>query len=354
MRGLWERLLRATKPLQRRLLLTLLAAPAPLRRLVTGAPVVVDGRTLDPELQLVLRLQRLTGERVLDPSDDVERIRAEMRHQTQVIGGTPPIGCVEDLAVPGPAGPVPVRLYVPRGAPAVTPLLVFCHGGGWVEGDLDTHDPLCRVLAEQAGVRVLAVDYRLAPEHPCPAAVDDAWAVVQWAVREAAMLGADAGRVGVGGDSAGGNLAAVVAQRAAGSGLQLASQLLIYPATDMVERRPSRHRLSKGFFLTDPFMDFAEASYVPDVARRRDPVASPLRAPDLSGLAPAVVITAGFDPLRDEGDEYAAALAAAGVPLEHWCEDAMTHGYTSFTGAGRSTAAAVARVAAAVRRHLHG
>ena len=352
MRGLPARLLRATDPLQRPLLLTALAAPQPLRRLLSGPPVVVHGRTLDPELQIVLRLQRLTGGRVLTSADDLSAMRADMRRQTEVIGGRPPIDRVEDLTAPGPAGPVPVRLYVPRGAPAVTPLLVFLHGGGWVEGDLDTHDPLCRVLAEQTRVRVLAVDYRLAPEHPCPAAVDDAWAVVEWVAVEADSLGADPGRVGVAGDSAGGNLAAVVAQRAAASGIDLAMQLLIYPATDMVQRRPSRHLLADGFFLTDAFMVFAEAAYVPDPARRGEPVASPLRAPDLSGLAPAVVVTAGFDPLRDEGHEYAAALAAAGVPVEYWCEDAMTHGYTSFTGAGRSTAAALARLTAAVRHRL--
>ncbi len=345
--------MRATRPLERPLLLGALAAPGALRRMLAGTPVVVDGRTLDPELQVVLRLQRLTGERVLDPSDQLAAMRVDTLRQTRLIGGRHPIGRVEDLAVPGPAGPVPVRLYVPADAPAVSPLLLFCHGGGWVEGDLDTHDPLCRVLAEQAGVRVLAVDYRLAPEHPCPAAADDVWAVVQWVVAEAAGLGADPARIGVGGDSAGGNLAAVAAQRAADSGVDLALQLLIYPATDMGERRPSRLLLADGFFLTNAFMDFAEASYVPDVACRREPVASPLRAPQLAGLAPAVVVTAGFDPLRDEGDEYAAALAAAGVHVEHWCEDAMTHGYASFTGAGRSTAAAVGRLAAAVRRALH-
>ena len=290
---------------------------------------------------------------MLDPGADVAALRADMRHQTGVIGGRQPIGSVHDSSVPGPARPpIRVRLYVPRAAAAVSPLLVFCHGGGWVEGDLETHDPLCRVLAEQAGVRVLAVDYRLAPEHRCPAAADDCWAALRWALEHAADLGADPARIAVGGDSAGGNLAAVLAQRAAAHGVPLAAQLLIFPAVDFVERRPSRHRLDQGFFLTAEFMDFAEAAYVPDASDKADPVASPLRAPNLAGVAPAIVVTAGFDPLRDEGDEYARALAAAGVRVDHWCEDAMTHGYTSFTGTGTSCPAAVARISAALRGAL--
>ncbi len=343
---------RVTRPLHRPVLHAVVAAPGPLRRLLAGPPVVVDGRTLDPELQAVIRLQQLTGERVLERPQDVARMRADMRYQTLLIGGHPPIGRVEDRTVPGPAGPLPVRLYVPRAAAQRTPLLVFCHGGGWVEGDLETHDPLCRVLAERSGVRVLAVDYRLAPEHPCPAAADDVWAAVTWAAQHARELGVDPAAIAVGGDSAGGQLAAVTAQRAAAEGVTLAAQLLVYPATDMVERRPSRDAFGRGFFLTEEFMDFAEAAYVPDPARRGDPVASPLRAADLAGVAPAIVVTGGFDPLRDEGDDYARDLRAAGVPVEHWCEDAMPHGYASFTGVGTSTAAAIDRIVVALRRRL--
>ncbi len=205
------------------------------------------------------------------------------------------------------------RLFVPTGATARGPLLVFFHGGGWVYGDLDSHDPACRFLAERSGVRVLSVDYRLAPEHPFPAAYEDAVAAYRWVVEHAASLGADPARLGgrrrLGRRHPGGHHR----DRRAREGLPLAFQLLIYPGTDMTTKTESRRLFERGFYLTDEFMDLAKAHYLPDASRWADPEASPLLCEVPAGLAPAYVATAGFDPLRDEGEAYARKLAEAGV-----------------------------------------
>ena len=216
----------------------------------------------------------------------------------------PPIAMarVEGLRIPGQGGPLPARFYTPGGLPAgeTAPLLIFFHGGGWVIGDLDTHDDVCRFLAASAGVAVLAVDYRLSPEHPFPAPVEDAWASFAWAEANAADLGIDPARIAVGGDSAGGNLAAVVSLLArAGGGPAPAMQLLIYPPTDSAGDLPSRRLFSEGFMLTKNDMDNFEGHYLPPGTDATDPRVSILLAPDLTGLPPAYVVTAGFDPLRD-------------------------------------------------------
>ena len=247
---------------------------------------------------------------------------------------------------------MPLRFYTPRGLTGTSPALVFLHGGGWIYGDLESHDALCRVLAEQAQVRVIAVDYRLAPEAPFPAAVDDAMAAWTWVADHADALGIDPDRIAVGGDSAGGNLAAIVAQQTVRAGVASpAFQLLIYPATDFAERAPSRATYREGFFLTEDFMDLAEENYLIGSEDRADPRLSPLHG-DVSGVAPAYVVTAGFDPLLDEGSAYADALRAAGVEVEYLCEDGMIHGFANMVGVGRVAPQAVRRMAAALQRGL--
>ena len=318
-----------------------LGLPERLQRRLAGRRVTVDGQTLAVDTQLMLRLEKLVREPEV-ASLPVEEGRRMLLLQTVIAGGDQPIGAVRDLPVGDRRG----RLFVPTGAAARGPLLVFFHGGGWVYGDLDSHDPACRFLAERSGVRVLSVDYRLAPEHPFPAAYDDAVAAYRWVVEHAASLGADPARLGVGGDSAGGTLAATTAVVAAREGLPLAFQLLIYPGTDMTTRTVSRGLFGQGFYLTDEFMDLAKDHYLPDESRWADPEASPLLGEVPAGLAPAYVATAGFDPLRDEGEAYARKLADAGVEVELRRFPDQIHGFLNVVGAGRTARAATAEVAA--------
>lgn len=251
---------------------------------------------------------------------------------------------VEDRRIPGPAGEIPVRIYTPEGE-APLPVLVFFHGGGWVIGSLDSHDALCRTLARAVPALVISVDYRLAPEHPFPAAVEDSHAALRWAFDNAAALGGDPARLAVGGDSAGGNLAAVVALLARDrGGPALAHQLLVYPATDLRGDTVSMRENGEGYFLTHGVMVWFSNHYLTS-AQKLLPHASPLLAPDLRGLPPATVITAEFDPLRDEGEAYAARLREAGVAVEATRYDGMIHGFFTiplFPQAGEAIELAVA------------
>ncbi|GBD11594.1 Carboxylesterase NlhH [bacterium HR23] len=226
----------------------------------------------------------------------------------------PPVAKVEDISLPGPGGPIPARLYWPTGREMVG-LVVYYHGGGWVLGDLDTHDAPCRYLANASQCLVLAVHYRRAPEHKFPSAVEDAYASALWAVEHAPQWGIPQERVALAGDSAGGNLVAGVTLFAKEKGgPHLACQVLIYPVTDYNFQRPSYRENGEGYLLTREGMEWFWGHYL---AREEDgahPLASPLRAPDLSGLPPALVLTAEYDPLRDEGEAYAERLAQAGVP----------------------------------------
>ena len=322
--------------------------PEVVQRRLAGAPIVLDGQTLAPETQLMLRLKKLarlpSAERLPVPQG-----RVVVEHEAAMAGGTQPIGSVRGLAV----GDLPARLYVPTtAAPEPAPLLVFFHGGGFMYGGLDSHDATCRLLAEQAGVRVLAVDYRLAPEHAFPAAHDDALAAYRWVVQHAASLGADPQRLAVGGDSAGGTLAAATAIAAAQEGLPLAFQLLVYPAVDARRATRSLELFSQGFYLTSEFMDLANESYVPVVAERDDIRISPLRHDVPAGLAPAYLCTAGFDPLRDEGESYAEALRAAGVEVRLQRFEDQIHGFFNIVGVGRRSRAAVLEIAAALKAGL--
>jgi len=336
------------------------ALPPRLQVRLSGKPPIrIDGDTLAPEVQLglaVLERRREPAPETLPPAE----AREARRRLSAVYAGKPvEVGAVQDLEVAGGAGALRARHYAPRELGDPHPLLVYYHGGGFTYGDLDTHDGVCRLLCRHAGAHVLAVAYRLAPEHPFPAAVADARAALAWAWANAGALGADPLRVGVGGDSAGGNLAAVVAQLAArdpgAGGRSLALQLLIYPATDFTRRRRSRELFGEGFLLTNAEMDWFEANYLgTDSAHAADPRASPLLAEDLSGLAPAFVVTAAFDPLRDEGEEYAQALRAAGTPVTLRRYPGFIHAFIAAAGVSRSAREAVIEIAGVTRGMFAG
>lgn len=259
-----------------------------------------------------------------------------------------------DLQAEGPGGAIPLRLYRPLGAGARRlPVLVYFHGGGWVIGDLDTHDTLCRELANASGCALVAVDYRMGPEHRFPAAVDDCIAATRWVHAHAASLGLDPGRLAVGGDSAGGNLAAVVSIAARDAGdLPIVFQLLIYPATDARRIAPSHAGNGEGYLLTRDTIRYFHDHYIDDPALDLDWRASPLLHPDLSRLPPALVLTAGFDPLRDEGAQYAQALDQAGSRATYVCFARQIHGFITMGRVLDEARTAVALCAAELARHM--
>lgn len=333
------------------LLRSLLALPPRVVRRLAGRPVVRDEQTLEPETQLLLRLQRLAGRGSLGFGPEV---RTGVERDAMMVGGDQPIGETRELHVDGAECSLAARLYVPQSllrSDGGDPLLVFFHGGGFATGSIDSHDAPCRVLAERAGVRVLSVAYRLAPEHPFPAPLEDCAAAYRWVTGHADELGADPGRLAIGGDSAGGNLAAVTAIRAARAGWPLRHQLLIYPVTDMAAETDSRRLFGEGFLLTSTAMDQAEAHYLGD-QERRQPEASPLFAELPEGLAPAYIATAGFDPLRDEGEAYARKLADAGVRCELVRYPGHIHSFFNAVGVGNSARSAVDQIADALGRAL--
>lgn len=258
---------------------------------------------------------------------DPAAIRAMM--DAPMGGETGPIGSVEDRAIPGPASDMRARIYRPVSAGSCA-TLAFFHGGGFVVGSLDTHDALCRELCHQLGAVVVSVDYRLAPEHPFPAAPEDAYAATCWVAEHIAELGGRADRLVVAGDSAGGNLAAVVCLMARDrSGPAIAHQLLMYPVTDHSPETGSRQAFATGYFLTQEMMTWFSGHYLQSSEDNRHPLAAPLHAADLAGLPPATVITAAFDPLRDEGEAYAEKLRAAGVPVTLRRVEGTIHGFLS-------------------------
>ncbi len=264
-----------------------------------------------------------------------------------------PVGAVEDRSLPGPAGPIAFRCYAPLGArDALSAGIVYFHGGAWIFGDLETHDGLCRALANESGCRVVAIDYRLAPEHKFPAAVEDAYAAAQWVAAHAVELGIDPDRLAIAGDSAGGNLAAVVCQMARGQGFKIALQILLCPVTDIAADNQSRHLFAEGYFLESPLMRWAGMLYLIHDVDLNDPRLSPLRAADLSGLPPAHIHTAGFDPLRDEGRDYADALARAGVKTHYVCHDHMIHHFYAMAGAIPYARTALKRIGADIKAAL--
>lgn len=328
--------------------------PARVQRLLCGGrSVTIDGNTLDTTLQLALSGLRMMGTDGLILHDDPAASRANMRELTAAFPGPQIHVAVRDMSLPGPAGDIGARHYRPACA-GPAPLLVFFHGGGWVIGDLDTHDQLCRLVCRDADVHVLSIDYRLAPEHRAPAAVDDAYAAFRWAAEHAADLGAIPGRVAVGGDSAGGNLAAVVSQLARDDGGPLpVLQWLVYPRTDFTAQTRSLSLFAEGFLLTRHDIEFFHAQYLDgaDVGPD-DPRVSPLLADTLAGLPPALITIAGFDPLRDEGERYATALSAAGNDVDLRCMGSLTHGFANLFPLGGGSATATAELVSALRAHL--
>ncbi len=326
--------------------------PERVQRLAGGRPIQIDGQRLDPEVQLVLRLTKLSPRPSFDTLPVAEAREEIRREATAFAGPRIPVASETELTVSGADGPLRARLYVPNGAPPRSPLLVYFHGGGWVVGDLDTHDQTCRFLAREASLRVLAVAYRRAPEHPFPAPVEDALAAFRSAVQQASSLGADSARVAVGGDSAGGNLAAAVAQLAVADGGPVpAFQLLIYPVTDLSRKRRSYELFGDGFFLTERQMDWYRHHYLPGPSSAADPRASPLLREDLAGLPPAHVAIAGFDVLRDEVEEYVRRLDAAGVPVTVSRHNGLIHGFCNAVAVGRACPRAMLDVASSLRRY---
>ena len=264
------------------------------------------------------------------------------------------IGKTEDIAAPGPAGPIPLRVYTPVAAGgAALPAIIFFHGGGFVIGDLDCYDGLCRSLANESGCRVVSVDYRLAPEAPFPAAVEDCFAAAKWVEANAPEIGVDPNRLAVAGDSAGGNLAAVVSLLAKENKdvPHIAFQLLIYPVTGFLPGHAERP-FGTGYFLENRTIEWFRDHYLRDDADLTDPRLSPLAAADLSGLPPAYIVTAGFDPLRDGAQAYAEKLKQAGVAVSHVDYPTMIHGFFSMQGLIPLSTGAVTAAAHAARDAL--
>ncbi|MDQ3261030.1 MAG: alpha/beta hydrolase [Pseudomonadota bacterium] len=301
--------------------------------------------SLDPQVEALLEAAARSGRAPINhfPPSEARVLFKEMRKP--LLPPTPPIGMVTDFSIPGRRGAIPVRHYRPVGTNAhdLLPVLIYFHGGGWVVGDLESHDSLCRQLANGAECAVIAVDYRVGPEHKFPAALEDAEDVVRRLADYAAALNIDPSRIAVGGDSAGGNLATIVAMLCRDSGDPVIKyQLLIYPATDMAMDRPSHFEFGEGYHLTHDLMLYFRGHYLNGLAEIKDWRASPLLAPDHSGLPPAHIITAGFDPLRDEGKAYAEALAAAGVTVKYQCYEGMIHGFLTMSGVLRVANEAIA------------
>jgi len=287
--------------------------------------------TLDPDAAAVFKAFQDAGRPPYESGTPAEARELYLKGRAVSNPEPPELKSVRPLAIPSPAGSIAARIFTPmtlRQTAGLAPCLVFFHGGGWVIGDLDSHDVVCRKLADEGRLIVISVDYRLAPEHKFPAAIDDAIAATKWIAGHAKQLGIDASRLMVGGDSAGGNLAAVVAIAARdGNGPAIAAQVLIYPATDFALTHPSHREPETSVLLTHTVIRWFRDHYLNGAADIDDWRASPARARTFAGLPPAYVLTAGADPLRDEGDEYAARLKAAGVAVTHRTFPGQFHGF---------------------------
>jgi acetyl esterase len=308
------------------------ATPTWVNRVLAGRPIRIDGQELHADAQALLRTQRLL--RLDRDLHSISHDRARTSHQARLVRGpTIAVGAVEPHTVPGPDGLLEARLYIPAGRDP-GPLAVYFHGGGWCTGDLDTHDQLCRYLCRRSGVRILSVAYRLAPEHPFPAGLDDALFAFRFAIGDgAAELGADPKAVAIAGDSAGANLATVACRLLRDqSGPLPAFQALIYPPTDLSSKRRSYDLFKQGFYLSEARMDRWDRLYAAGQVALDDPRVSPLLADDLSGLPPAYVLVAGFDPLRDEVREYARRLADAGAEVELGEALDLFHAFVNLVG----------------------
>ncbi|HEX6548699.1 MAG TPA: alpha/beta hydrolase [Candidatus Dormibacteraeota bacterium] len=308
---------------------------------------------MDPQVRAYLDAAAAAGIPPVEQLTPQEARQNVITAAPLLAGSGPELPRIEDGRVPGPAGNISVRLYSPQphGSEPL-PVTVYFHGGGWVVGNLDTHDALARHLAQASGTIVFAADYRLAPEHPFPAALEDAWTVTRWVHEHAAEIGADPDRIAVAGDSAGGNLAAVVALRARDEGLPLRLQVLIYPVTDCDLDTESYHVNAEGYGLTRAAMEWYWNHYCPEPQLRLNPEASPLRAANLAGVAPALVVLCELDPLRDEGEAYARRLQAAEVPVELARYPGMIHGFVRMFAVIDRTHDLTRQIGGALRRAM--
>jgi acetyl esterase len=339
---------------QRFTLKALLSLPTPFLRVLSGGGVVFQGgRTLDPRLQYLANAAR---SRAVGGALTPELLRATSAAQLALVAGDPEPGVrAETLSIPAAQGAIPARVYRPEHQDPEAPVLVFAHFGGGVIGDLETCDAFCRILATIARCAVLSVDYRLAPEHRFPAGLDDVMTAYRWARDNASRFGAPAGKAAIGGDSVGGNFAAVIAQDLERAGEpQPVLQLLIYPAVDLASETQSMSTYANAYPLSRGLMDWFAAQYLGPDGDPTDPRASPLCAADLGGLCPAVVVTAGFDPLVDQGEAYAKRLRDAGVAVVYRCYDGLAHAFTAFTGAAPAADIACREIAGLVREGFEG
>jgi acetyl esterase len=320
--------------------------------LLDGHRISAGGRTMDPKAQIVGEFVRSI--RVPGYFPPLPELRQQLRSMVALMDEpAPPLGRIEDIAIPGPAGSMLVRIYDALSAPAPRPVVAYFHGGGWVQGDLESHHGLCARLAEGAHALVVSLDYRLAPEHKFPAAVEDCAAAYRWLRVHAPEIGGDPARVAVAGDSAGGNLSAVVSQLAVAEGLPAPTcQVLIYPAVDFALDTPSHRELEEGPVIPRDRIRWYSEQYLRGEADRTDPRAAPLRTANLAGQPPALVITAGFDPLRDEGQAYAERLRAAGVDVEYREYPGQIHAFVSLTKAIPQGLACTREIAEYLRRRL--
>ena len=314
--------------------------------------MTVAEKTLDPKVKALLDLMAAMPSTPLVELG-IENFRALREQGRHIINPTSPdVALVKDVDVQGGNGPLKARIYDSVGAKTGRPTLIYFHGGGFVYGDLESHDPLCRRLAHHGSIRVIAIDYRLAPEHPYPAAVEDAIAALHHIAPQADEYGVDPARIAVGGDSAGACLAAVAARHAARERMPLKHQLLIYPVVIAGEETASRVEYSEGYFLTKESMDWFESLYLPPNTDLNDERASPLKHAPPEGLAPAYLLTAGFDPLLDEGKAYAELLSDAGINTEYIDYPSQIHGFCSFTAFSSDAEDAIAAAAKAVAKAL--
>lgn len=338
---------------QKQLLKAMLSLPNPVLRSASGTRAVyVGGRTLEPKLQFLLQMANAREPLQSLPIEDARRAFSE---RWALVAARPEPGVHrEQISVQGPAGPIPVRLYrTPDQDPAMPPL-VYAHFGGGTMGDLESCDAFCAILAKVVRGPVLSVDYRLAPEHRFPAGIEDMLAVFRHARDHSAELGGPEGHAAIGGDSVGGNFAAVVCQELRRLGEpQPSLQLLVYPALDATAETQSMVTY-QGFPPSRELMAWQFAHYIGPLDGPADPRISPLKTADLSGLAPAVVVTAGFDPLQDQGEAYARHLLDAGVPVVFRCYDALVHGFAAFTGVVPAADCACREIAGLVREGLQG
>ncbi len=332
----------------------LLRLPEPVQRAIAGRPIEVDGRRLALTAQVLIRVAKLAPFDVPHRGGSIGKVRRELDQAGLLAGATAGAEVkTRDVVVPGPGGPLRTRIYEPDGFTAPAPSLVYFHGGGFVLGSIDTHDGACRILAKESGVQVISVNYRLAPEHPFPAAPQDAVAAFRYVAEHAGEFGVDRARLAVGGDSSGANLAAVVSHAATrGEGPLPAFTLLIAPATDAVGGSPSHRKFASGFRLDRDEWQWYRTSYITDPAEYTDPRASVLHDDSVGGLPPTYVATCGFDLLRDEGEAYAKKLEDAGVPVIFRCHGGQLHGYVNRAGFDPDALSALVHDAGVLRAGL--